>query len=100
LRLKVFKNASTTPEFFVDSLPPIVPAVILQRVDFGPIDIFGINPGDTLKFVVDGSGAGGNGIPTFGKWDVTLTEIVPEPTSIALVVLGICAIGLTSGRKR
>lgn len=100
LRLKVFKNASATPEFFVDSLPPIVPGVLLQRVDFGPIDIFGINPGDTLKFVVDGSGAGGNGIPTFGKWDVVLTEIVPEPTSFALVMLGMLAIGVTSGRKR
>jgi hypothetical protein len=48
-----------------------------------------VQPGDTLKFVMDGSGAGGNGIPTFGAWDVTLTErtLVPEPATAGLLAL-------------
>jgi hypothetical protein len=89
MRLSVFKNGSATASFTVDALPPIVNGVILQKVNFGPIDI-AVSPGDTLRLLMDGSGAGGNGIPTFVAWDVTLAEaavVIPEPASAALFVI-------------
>ena len=89
MRLQVFKNGAATAEFFVDSLPPIVNGVILQRVNFGPFDV-AAGPGDTLEFFVDGSGAGGNGVPTFVAWNVELREamVIPEPTSALLLMVG------------
>lgn len=100
MRLSVYKNNSATASFFVDSLPPIVNGVILQKVTFGPADIL-VQPGDTLKFVLDGSGTGGNGIPTFAAWDVTLTEktLVPEPTALCLLALG-AGLFWGTGRRR
>lgn len=100
LRISVYKNDSSTASFFADALPPIVNGVLLQRVNFGPFDI-PVAPGDTLKFVMDGSGAGGNGIATFGAWDVTLTEktLVPEPTAVCLLAVGAGLIW-GAGRRR
>lgn len=96
MRLSVFKNGSATAEFTVDSLPPIVNGVVLQRVNFGPTNI-AVNPGDTLRFLMDGSGAGGNNVPTFSAWNVELREI-PEPTGIVLLLLA--AAGLVGCRRR
>jgi len=86
-RLSVFKNDSASPFATIDSQPPIVGGVILQRVDFGPVGI-AVAPGDTLRFFIDGSGEGGDGALTFVAWDVRVTAI-PEPSSTALVLLGI-----------
>lgn len=100
LRLSIFKNNSATASYFVDSKPPIVNGVLLQRVNFGPADIL-VSPGDTLKFVLDGSGAGGTGVATFAAWDVTLTEksLVPEPSTVCLLALAAGLIG-GGGRRR
>lgn len=97
MRISVFKNGSSAAEFTVDSLPPIVNGVILQRVDFGPMDVL-VNPGDTLQFLVKGDGAGGNGIPTFVAWNLDVREIqlVPEPASFMILAMGaglLCAVG-------
>ncbi len=96
-RLAVYKNGAATPAFFVDSLPPIVDGVLLNRVNFGPVTI-PVVPGDTLNFLVDGSGAGGNGIVTFVAWDVQLNEaVVPEPATVGLMLTGLLAF---VGRRR
>jgi len=96
-RLAVFKNNDANASFFVDTLPPIVNGVILQKVDFGPWNI-PVSPGDTLKFRVDGSGAGGSGVPTFVAWDVALTEIVPEPATAGMLLA--CGLGMIGLRRR
>jgi hypothetical protein len=98
LRLAIFKNADATASFFVDSLPPIANGVALQRVDFGPV-VITVAPGDTLKFRVDGSGTGGNGVPTFGAWNVVLTEAVPEPASAGLAAGGLVALLALRSRR-
>lgn len=100
MRISVYKNDSATASYFVDALPPIVNGVILQKVTFGPADIL-VSSGETLKFVLDGSGAGGTGVATFAAWDVTLTEktLVPEPTAVCLLALGAGLIWGT-GRRR
>lgn len=94
LRLSVYKNGSASPSYFIDSQPPTVNGVILNRVDFGPAEI-AVSPGDTLNFVVDGSGEGGEGIPTFAAWDVTLTEarVVPEPATVCMLILATMLLG-------
>lgn len=89
MRLSVFKNNSATAAFTFDAMPPVVDGVVLQRVNFGPANI-AVNPGDTLRFLMDGSGAGGNNVPTFSAWNVELREI-PEPTGIVLLLLGATA---------
>lgn len=99
MRLSVFKNGSATAAFTVDALPPIVNGVLLQKVNFGPLDVL-VSSGDTLLFRMDGSGEGGNGIPTFVAWDLSLSEavVVPEPMTIALLLAGLAAIGLVKRR--
>jgi hypothetical protein len=90
-RLSVFKNSSATATYFVDFKIPVVDGILLDRVNFGPIPI-AVAPGDTLKFLVDGSGAGGSGVVTFVAWDVQLNEIaVPEPATAGLLVTGLLA---------
>lgn len=96
MRLSVFKNNSATAAFTFDAMPPVVDGVVLQRVNFGPANI-AVNPGDKLRFLMDGSGAGGNGVPTFVAWNVELREI-PEPTCIVLLLLG--AAGFIGFRRR
>jgi hypothetical protein len=90
LRLSIFKNGAANASFTVDALPPIVNGVLLQRVDFGAVNV-PVVAGDTLKFRVDGSGTGGNGVPTFGAWNVILSENVPEPASAGMLVAGVTA---------
>ncbi len=100
MRLSVFKNGSSTPELTVDAMPPIVNGVLLQRVDFGPTNV-AVNPGDTLLFRMDGSGAGGTGVPTFSAWNVVLAEaqvVIPEPASFVLCLLG--AMAFSGARRR
>jgi hypothetical protein len=91
LRLSIFKNGSAAADFFVDAVPPVVDGLVLNQVNF--TKSFNIAPGDTLKFRVDGSGAGGSGVPTFGAWNVVLSETaaVPEPACISLLGLGALA---------
>ncbi|MEX2172111.1 MAG: PEP-CTERM sorting domain-containing protein [Pirellulales bacterium] len=93
MRLSVFKNGNATAAFTVDALPPFVNGVLLQRVNFGPLDVF-VGAGDTLLFRMDGSGEGGNGVPTFVAWDLSLREavVVPEPTTIALLLTGLAVV--------
>jgi hypothetical protein len=98
MRLSVFKNDATSPEFTVDSLPPVVDGVVLQRMNFGPFTV-AVNPGDTLRMLMDGSGAGGNGTPTFSAWNVELREI-PEPGSIAMLLTGLTAALFCGARRR
>ncbi|HMP06573.1 MAG TPA: hypothetical protein PJ982_09505, partial [Lacipirellulaceae bacterium] len=97
-RLSVFKNGAAYPSFFVDSLQPVVDGVILNRVDFGPV-LIPVVPGDTLRFLVDGSGAGGNGIVTFVAWNVQLHEAVPEPAAAGLAMAS-CVALLAAARRR
>ncbi|MCC6492767.1 MAG: PEP-CTERM sorting domain-containing protein [Pirellulales bacterium] len=98
-RLAVFKNGGATALFSVDSLPPIVNGVVLQKVSFGPWDI-AVAPGDTLKFRVDGSGAGGSGVPTFVAWDVTLSEfVIPEPATAGMLAASLTALGMALRRR-
>lgn len=90
MRLSVFKNGGAVPVHTFDSLPPTVDGVVLQNVDYGP-SFVSVAPGDTLNFVMDGDGAGGNGIPTFTAWTLTVSE-VPEPTSACILSLGLGAL--------
>jgi PEP-CTERM motif len=99
LRISVYKNGSATTSAFFDSLPPIVNGVLLQRVDFGPA-IIPVQPGDTLNFILDGSGAGGDGVGTFAAWDVTLREFrIPEPSSLGLFAIGSALVAVNRRRR-
>lgn len=101
LHFQVFKNNSAIPSFFVDAAPPFVDGVLLNRVDFGPA-IVPVVPGDKLRFKVVGSGPTGEDAATFSVWDVSLAEVrtIPEPASVALLVLGGLCVGVARLRKR
>ncbi|MEX2307981.1 MAG: PEP-CTERM sorting domain-containing protein [Pirellulales bacterium] len=103
MRLSIYKNASATPFFSVDALPPIVNGVLLQRVDFGPVDV-AIQPGDTLLMTVFPSNdppPSQAHIPTFAAWNLTFTEfVIPEPASMMLLMFGAIAVGMADFRRR
>jgi hypothetical protein len=99
LRLSIFRNSQASPFYFVDALAPTIDGLVLNRVNFGPLNL-PVVPGDTLKFRVDGGGANGNGVPTFGAWYVVLTETtaIPEPVGAGMIATG--AFVLAAWRRR
>ena len=56
-----------------------------------------LSASDTLTLILDGSGAGGNGLGTFVGYNLVV-ELIPEPTSVALMGLG--CVSLVSFRRR
>lgn len=69
MQLRIYKNDFAEPLLSLEA-NFAVQNTVLQL----PETVVGIEPGDTLTIIVDGSGSQGNGIATFAAWNVIITE--------------------------